>query len=77
MNDGPWNGGRGSGGQANGGQWGGDQKNIDLLKGRRRDDGLRPVMSLMTGVLRRKSAEECPGPQEQLGGGCLTSVRAC
>ena len=46
-------------------------------KGRRRDDGLRPVMSLMTGVLRRKSAEECPGPQEQLGGGCLTSVRAC
>ena len=76
LNDGPWNGGRGSGGQANGGQWGGDQ-NIDLLRGRSRDDGLRPVMSLMTGVLRRKSAEECPGPQEQFGGGCLTSVRAC
>ena len=72
MNDGPWN-----GGQANGGQWGGDQKNIDLLKGRHRDDGLRPVMSLMTGVLRRKSSEECPGPQEQLDDGCLTSVRAC
>ena len=77
MNDGPWNGGRGSGGQVNGGQWGGDQKNVDLLKGRRRDNGLRPVMLLMTGVLSRKSAEECPGPEKQLGGGCLTSVRAC
>ena len=35
----------------------GTMKNIDLLKGRRRDDGLRPEMSHMTGVLRRKSAE--------------------
>ena len=60
MNDGPWNGGPwngGSGGQANGGQWDGDQKNIDLLKGRRRDDRLRPVMSLMADVLPQKSAE--------------------
>ena len=51
----------GNGGQANGGQWGGGQGNIDLLKGRRRDDGLHPVMSLMIGVLRRKSAEGCQG----------------